>query len=315
MIPSEIEAACVALRVQRARSPDSRLGRRRPHGERGSYMSFLVRLCAACALVVLIAFGAGAQHLYLSDTPNLCAAVGSAPPYYFYIYAHSPDDSDFWQASFRIDTSAFDASDVEFVNPVAGGAILSGDIFSGITVQWTPQTLEHSPVLEIKLFDTNITGGEVWVTDATMYRLGGAAVPIEDKLSIISSDFHCSYCFFQVDAPDIVDVVVGSATTVRIFLGAGCDGALAAVFDVIDTEGWVDAWDPTGLLYPDWCGECFWGMRPVDIGVVVPPDTPPGTLSEVTVANTGTFLARAIAPVAVENTTWGRIKAMRADEE
>lgn len=279
-------------------------------------MPTFIRLCTAYVLVVLAAPNVSAQHLYLSDTPNLCAAVGSIPPYHFYIYAHSPDDADFSQASFRLNTSAFNASDVEFVNPVPGGAILSGDIFSGITVQWTPQTLEHLPVLEITLFDTAVPqGGEVLVTDATMYRPGGAAVPIEDKMSIISSDFHCSFCIFQVDAPDTADVVVGEVTTVRIFLAAGCDGAVAAVFDVTDTEAWVDAWNPTGLLYPDYCGACFWEFKPVDIDVVVPAGTSAGTLSEVLVANTGTFMARAVAPVPVQHTTWGRIKAMHAGKD
>ena len=279
-------------------------------------MSALTRLCAACVLVMLAASSASAQHLYLSDTPNLCAAIGAMTPYHFYLYAHSPDDPDYWQASFRLDTSAFSASDVEFVNPVPGGAILSGDIFSGITVQWPPQTLEHLPVLEIKLFDAaQPFGGEVWTTDATMYRLSEEAVPIEDKLSIISSDFHCSYCLFQVDAPDTADVVVGSVTTVSILLAAGCDDALGAPFEVSDTEGWVDSWDPTGLIYPDYCGECFWNMRPVVIDVIVPAGTPAGSLSEVLVADTESFVARAVTPVPVERKTWGQIKAMHADKE
>lgn len=278
-------------------------------------MPALKHLLTACTLVVLAASGASAQHLYFSDTPNLCAAVGSTTPYQFYVYAHSPDDSDYSQASLRLSTSAFDASDVEYVNGVPGGTIISGDIFSGITVQWTPETLDHLPVLEIKLLDTATPWGDVWVTDATMYRSGGAAVPIEDKLSILSSDYHCAYCLFQVDAPDTADVVVGGVTTVRIYMAAGCDGAVGAPFDMTDTEGWVDAWDPTGLLYPNYCGECFWDFRPVDIDVAVPPGTPAGTLSEVLVADTDTFLARAVSPVTVKETTWGRIKVMHSDKE
>ena len=270
-----------------------------------------------CLLLALVASSASGQHLYFSDAPNRCAAIGSdpLPDLYFYVYAHSPDDENFWQASFRLDTSAFNASDVEFVNPVAGGAILSGDLFSGITVQWPPQALEHSPLLEIKLFDTAIQGGEVWVRDATMLPFSGPPVPIEDKLSIISSDFHCSYCLFRVDAADTADVIVGSLTTVRVFLAAGCDGAMAAVFDVIDSQGWVAAWNPTGLYLPDWCGACFWEFRPVDIDVVVPVGTPVGTVSEVLVANTDTFIARAVAAVSVEEKSWGAIKAMHADTD
>ena len=94
----------------------------------------IMRLCAVCVIVLAVS-SASAQHLYLSDTPNLCGAVGSGqtPPYQFYIYAHSPDDANFGQASFRLDTYAFNPSDVELVNPVPGGAIVSGDIFSGKT--------------------------------------------------------------------------------------------------------------------------------------------------------------------------------------
>jgi hypothetical protein len=277
--------------------------------------TLLLRLCAASLLVLLAASPAGAQHLYLSDTPNICAAVGSSAPYDFYIYAHSPDDANFYQASFRLNTSAFDASDIEFVNPMPGGSILSGDLFSGITVQWIPETLEHLPILEIKLFDTATPGGEVWVTDATMYRGGGAAVPVEDKLSIISTTFDCDGCAFEVDGPDTADVVVGGTTTVRVFLAAGCPGVVAAPFDVTDSEAWVSAWDPTALWAPDPCDECFWDFYPVDIEVAVPPGTPVGSLSDALVAGTGTFVLRATLPVPVENTTWGRIKEMYAGQQ
>jgi hypothetical protein len=112
-----------------------------------------------------------------------------------------------------------------------------------------------------------------------------------------------------------VDVAVDNVTTVRVMLAAGCDGAMAAVFDVTDTEEWVDTWDPTGLIHPDYCGACFWEYRPVDIDLVVPVGTPAGTLSEVLVADTDSFIARAVMPVPVKKTTWGRIKAMHADGE
>jgi hypothetical protein len=279
----------------------------------GTMMTAFIRFCIACT-VVFIASSAGAQHLYLSDAPNLCALVGTTTPDRFYIYAHSPGDANFEQASFRLNTMAFDASQVESVNPMIGGAILSGDIFSGITVQWIPHELEHWPILEINLIGPAFPGGEVWVTDAEMIPFSGPPVPVEDKRSIICDDFHCSICFYQVDVPDTANAIVGGVTTIPILLGAGCDGALAAVFDVTDSEGWVDSYDPTGLIYPGYCGACFYDKKPVDITVSIPAGTPAGTLSEVLVADTGTFIIRAIEKVPVEDMTWGRMKAIHADK-
>jgi hypothetical protein len=108
---------------------------------------------------------------------------------------------------------------------------------------------------------------------------------------------------------------VGGVTTIPILLGAGCDGALAAVFDITDTEGWVDSYDPNGLIYPGSCAACFFDKRPVEITVSIPDGTPPGMLSEVLVADTDTFIIRAVEKVPVEDMTWGHMKAIHADKD
>ncbi len=273
-------------------------------------MSILSRLCTLCAAVLLFPSIANAQILYLSDTPNLCCPAAQYESNHYYIYAHSPENGDFFQASFRIDTDAFNASEIEFIIPMPGVAILSGDIFSGITLEWPPQVLDHQPVLEIKIIDSAPSFGEVWVTDATMYQLGGESVPLEPKLSILASTCHCNGCLWHIIPPDTVEAAIGKVTSISVLIGAECDGALAAVIDVTDTQGWVDSWSPTGLYLPNICGECFIDMEPVDIVVLVPEGTPVGTISEVLVSDTATFLVRAVKSVPVEEKTWGQIKAI-----
>jgi hypothetical protein len=61
-------------------------------------MSALTRFCLAC-MVLFAASSAVARHLYLSDTPGLCAPAAASTPDHYYIFAHSPDNSDFRQAS------------------------------------------------------------------------------------------------------------------------------------------------------------------------------------------------------------------------
>jgi hypothetical protein len=274
-----------------------------------------MRLGAVILALLATASIASGQQLYLSDTPNSCCPVGVTSPNHYRVYAHSAGGENFSTAEFRIETGAFDAEDIEFVNPMPGVVVVSGDIFSGITVTWPSQVPDHLPLIEIKILDSAQPFGEVWVTDATMYGSGGGGVPLDPKLSIIADTCHCNGCLWHIDPPDTADVVVGAVTAVQCLLGAECDGYVAAPFEVTDSQGWVDSWTPTALYLPDQCGECIIGMRPVQVLVLVPEGTPVGAISEVEVADRPPFPVRAVKPVPVTESTFGRVKAMYGDRE
>jgi hypothetical protein len=114
--------------------------------------------------------------------------------------------------------------------------------------------------------------------------------------------------------PDHVYATPGATTIVPFQWSWSCYAAGGRYIYASDTQGWVTSWSPPSGADNETCTPCVIPRYDGEVELTIPPGTPEGTTSTVTLSTDYyeevTFIVEAQQPVQTESTTWGRIKAL-----
>ncbi len=233
------------------------------------------------------------------------------------IYVHAPLTGDVSGASFRLEAAELGLEDGMAIVPAAGVTI-SGNLLQGLDVSWSPRELKHTSIFTV-LFTSNPPVAPVpdyymaTTRDGYLHLADGTSLALEDVNTEI---VHCQGGGADLwQLPEVALVVAGMSNVVE-FKGIATGSGQGAVFRDItatDERGWVSGLTPKALW--GYCGLCPWRWSTFQMIVDVPPEVPDSTESLVTLWEAGwfkltEFTIRAVQPVPVEQTTWGRVKSI-----
>jgi hypothetical protein len=269
----------------------------------------------------------GAQYLYFSPRPSTCtvdgvdAWVGIDT---YHIFLHSPDVVDGIGVSFRIESEAYGPEDFVSVDPVDGVSVESGDLFSGIRLSLPGGQFVHDTLLTIhvELNEPQSYGvwDVAWTRDVQLYRATGDTLFLEDVLFYLT---HCyqSATWIQWMHPDTIGAPIATTSTIDVHcFGHSLGGFSGTDLDVFDERGWLTGCSGCGVAVD--CEICPWDIQIVHLHVTIPEGTPAGTADKIRIIPTGPcclgdsteVYVRAMPSVAVEESSWGTIKALYGDE-
>jgi hypothetical protein len=266
-----------------------------------------------CAIPRLVA---AEPVVYLAQNPNFCAALSGDT---YYLYVHSLDDPDFTGASLNLEIGGtVSGPPVITTEPASGVTLVSVDTSTlpyHVELLWTTRSLEHERVATVVFPSPPTWDTGARTTDVVLTRPGGEVVSARDIQAVpYSPDCHICWLCFNVDEHIVVP---SGETTIPFEWSFWCysSGGLGVV--VTDTENWVTSWNPTAGTGTGYCAPCYADYFPGTIQISVPPDTPPGTTSSLTlIGDHNGYYCPAYATieyagvVSTEVTTWGRIKAL-----
>lgn len=257
----------------------------------------------------------GDVFVYVAEQPEQCLVSGdSYDGQILTVYVESNEYESVAGVRFRVESLGFGPEHVQSLTTPDGMLIASGDISSGITITFSSRGLHHEPVLYIELAGHYGVPG-IWTHDVAVLLAG----TWESKPDFYVHGFPID-CFSTATLwypPDTVEVVVDrdelfSFKALVVQGGYPPNGMVSAV----DATGWIPA--PVEKWVWAGCGYCPWDFTVVTVPVYVPKGVADGTLNPVTfqmfsfgsVISEKTVVLKARNPDAVEETTWGRVKAL-----
>jgi hypothetical protein len=253
-------------------------------------------------------------YVYFAEQPRLCSLESNSHPgQRFSVFVDSGYLTDVIGVTFRIDTERFGPENVLSISTPAGVSIVSGSLFTGITLSFGARALAHDPVLTVELED-HAPYGDVWTRDIELRREAGT-INVND-FGTFGWSFDCSGINPAWDVPDTVVVAAGRDASFSFRAVVSMEGYPPnADVVVVDSEGWVSS--PFRHMIFASCGWCPWDWTTVIVPVQVPRGVSNGTLDVVTLqmysfANPieeRTLVLQAIAPIPVRPSTFGAIKA------
>jgi hypothetical protein len=275
--------------------------------------------------LLLIPSQAAGQYLYFSPNGG-CASDGVSCWVYFqtyYIFLRIPDVHDATGASFRLESEAFGPEDFASVNAYGDVVIEGGDVFTGITLSWPSGLYDNDTLLTIPI-ELNEPHSDLYpwligrTRDIEIYTASGDTLQLDNFL------FFCSHCHgggggISWDRPDTVTAVIGEQTTIDISAIGSADGVTGTHLDALDQLGWVSGCSHCSVTCV--CAPCPWDVQHVLVHISIPSDVQDGTVDEVRLIPSGpcclrdstSFLVKAVAPIAVEKSSWGRMKNLFKD--
>jgi hypothetical protein len=260
----------------------------------------------------------------MGDAPEACtvyADLGGGPQL-VNVYAHSAPSSTVG-AFFRlgeVEGSPWWSGEilpehVLSVTPAPGVTILGGDPVNGMTVTWPEQPINHTHILTIE-FVPGFAG--YFSSRDIVFLASGGSFEGEDVVTLVDYSFpHCTSSIAQWEAPNTVDVGINATTTFTLKAIIISEAPFGGEATISDSEGWV-----TGLStnqVPNECVDCPWDWVVIEATVFVPDDVAPETTNTVTftcfhfgspLPQTAVVELRAVEPVAVQPSTFGRLKAL-----
>lgn len=283
----------------------------------------ILLLCFSALIFLFIYQPATGQHIYFSKYPGSCWFESDLlnQPDSLNIYVHAPDHSDIVGAYFRFETGYFGPEDVIYFEPVDGVEITDGELFQGITLSWSPVSLEHYPVL--KMIVTNNPPHVIdephsfCVMEPILFQSVGDTLTLYHRICTFLGHLHCYEPRLQWSHPDTVDIEIGSQSIVEVKWIMDAAYTWGTYIDVSDENSWVVDFFPNGV-WAVGCPACDWHWQIIQITVEVPQDTPDYALSRMTiqpeqsVSPTSLYL-RAVPPISTKKQTWGEIKKLFKD--
>jgi hypothetical protein len=238
------------------------------------------------------------------------------PPSIKHIYVDCPGVTDAVAVSFRLGSESIGPEDVVSAAPAPGVAIVSGALFSGITLSLPGSALNDLEVMSLELNGNPPYqgGGYEFIHSPKIIRANGDTLSLGEAWAF----FCCADCF-QLNIvwgfPDTADVHIGADSLLRARTVVTALGYWGCNIEVTDERGWVTGYAPK-YIWGDDCGFCAWDSGFNTISISVPAGARDYETSRVTIrplaagvaADSTSFYVRAIPPVAVRESSWGSIK-------
>jgi hypothetical protein len=263
--------------------------------------------------------GTGDGFLYFSNEPGWCNIPDWQYEGSYSIFVHTGDLTGVTGGRFRLESDLYGPEDLVSFAPASGVTVVEGDPFTGMTLSWTPETLEHRELLTLTLADNlpHQTPEDpysycVWTRECVLFRAGAEDVALVDVCTAVAI-VDCFDPIVQWIHPDTVDVVIDGTTVVEIRWIVGGGGFVGTYLDLSDTEGWTTSFVPHSV-WGGYCPGCPWQWETTRITVDVPKGTEDHATSLLTIMpedfpSPTSFWLRAVEEVGVEKTTFGGIKA------
>ena len=250
--------------------------------------------------------------VYFSDGANHCFPIAGTE---YWIFVHSPDDEALKEVSFDLELQGTGIG-TPLVIPENGVILGAIDVSASpyhIEASWTTRPLDQTPMIRL-VYPTQPLWSGFQMPVAVVFRRGdGSEVPGVGVWSFgggVIDCFPCSFGFF-LESHSLIPV--GSNTTIPFEWSWYCWTVGGGDLTVSDTEGWVVSWSPPSVGGASSCEQCFEARYPGSIDVLIPPGVPEGTTSTMTLSALSSYrdvTIEAVAPVPVEESTWGAIKSI-----
>jgi len=262
-----------------------------------------------------------AMYVYCADRPGACwyycAFPGCDAPDSMFIFIRTADSLQVTGAHFQLEATLPECDSIEAVVPCPGVTIESGDLAGGMTVSFAPIQVKHFEVLKIilkKTCEDPVPWNKLrFITrDCSLVTSAAETIPLADYWTgPVYPD--CYYTSLQWFHPDTVNAEIGGRTDVKIQWSFDGPYFFGCYVTVADEQGWVSDHTFTGVWYTG-CGTCSWDIETAHVYVEVPPGTPVGALSRLTVtpekgASPASVVLRAVPGISVRGSTWGDIKS------
>jgi hypothetical protein len=279
--------------------------------------------CLILALIISVAAGVQAAEnlaatipmeptVYLAHGANACMGISGLE---YWIFLHSPADDDFIRINLDLDLQGLSIT-TPVVIPEAGVTQLSYDVSAlpyHFDVVWMQQTLDHVPLIKLQFLSDPNLGGLQTPVNVVLERVSGGTEAGLAMESFAGCCWDCLDCFHSFYMENHFKIPVGASAVIPFEWDWFCHSAGGAYFEAVDTEGWVVSWEPDHGFSWETCGLCYQTRYPGSISVAIPTGVAIGTISTVTLTGAdaeAVFIIEALEPVPVENTSWGRIKAL-----
>jgi len=232
-----------------------------------------------------------AQHFYLSASPDGCEA-----PFPFTekvrFYLNAPDVETVG-GIFRVDTDVFGFEDVVSLVAVNGVTIVSGDLFSGITLSWPATIAKDLELLQLELVDNRPFAGQnaviSFLRDTRLKESGGIVRALGDAFSWVNVDVACYGPAFFFPNDDTLDVVTGETQTVTLRYAMPASYPVSVSLSFSDARGWTGVHTPASFREQK-CIVCDWDWRTISLTVTVPAGVAEETIDRVVMRIEGSEL-------------------------
>jgi hypothetical protein len=276
---------------------------------------FLFPIVFTFLALVVVPSASSDEFIYVAEEPRLCVLECNAyPGQTFSVYVESGYFTDVTGVTFRIESERFGPEHVQSISTPPGVSIVGGSPFTGISLSFGARALAHDPVLTLTV-QGHSAYGDVWTRDNHLIREVGTTNVGEFRT--FGWPFDCFGSSPAWDIPDTVVVAVGADANFdfRAVLSTGGYPPNAEVV-VFDSEGWIETPFRQDVFAS--CGWCTWDWTRVVVPVRAPKGVPNDTLDNATLQmysfggliDEQTVVLRAIAPIPVNPTTMGGIKAI-----